>query len=80
MIPNPTDEIKAIRRKLAAKFDNDVHRIAEDLRLREMASGRTYVSLPSREPARNQKADKALPPTTGAPLFEGSVAMKATEV
>lgn len=29
------EEIHAIRRQIAAKFDNDVHRILEDARLRE---------------------------------------------
>ena len=28
MIPDPNDEILAIKRRLAAQFDNDVHRIA----------------------------------------------------
>jgi len=31
MIPNPTDEIRAIKHKLAAACDNDIHRIAETL-------------------------------------------------
>ncbi len=50
MIPDPTDEIKAIRRKLAAKFDNDVRRIGADIRRQQRESGRTYVTLPKREP------------------------------
>lgn len=32
MIPDSTDESKAIRRKLAAQFDNDVSRIGADIR------------------------------------------------
>ena len=51
MTPSPTDEIKAIRRKLAARLENDIQRIAEELREHEMASGRTYITLPKREPA-----------------------------
>ena len=50
MIPDPTDEIKAIRRKLAAKFDNDVLRIGADIRREERESGRVFVTLPKREP------------------------------
>ncbi len=50
MISDPTDEIKAIRRKLAAKFDNDVSRIGADVRRQQRESGRTYIMLPKREP------------------------------
>lgn len=51
MIRDPTDEIKSIRRQLAAKFDNDVRRIGADIRRFQRESGRTYVTLPRREPA-----------------------------
>ena len=50
MIPDPTDEIKAIRWKLAAKFDNDVLRIGADIRHQERESGRIFITLPKREP------------------------------
>ena len=50
MIPDPTDEIKTIRRKLAAKFDNDVKRIGADIRREERESGRIFITLPKREP------------------------------
>lgn len=33
------EELHAIRREIAARFDNDVHRIAEDARRRQAASG-----------------------------------------
>jgi len=56
-----TEEIRAIRHQLAAAFDNDLARIAADLRQREQASGRTFVQLPKR-PARN-KAVKEISPT-----------------
>jgi hypothetical protein len=42
------EEIRAIRRELAAKFDNDLSAIMADIRRREAADGRTYVSLPRR--------------------------------
>ena len=48
MIPDPNDEILAIKRRLAALFDNDVHRIAQDVRRRQRQSGRNVVSLPPR--------------------------------
>ena len=50
MMPDPTDEIRAIRHKLAAMFDNDVRRIGADIRRQRRESGRTYLTLPKREP------------------------------
>lgn len=46
----PTDEIREIRHQLAAKFDNDLHRIVEDLMQQQRESGRTYITLPRRVP------------------------------
>ena len=46
-----TDEIRAIRRELAAQFGNDVSKILADVRQREAADGHTYVTLPKRLPA-----------------------------
>ena len=44
MIPmSPTDEIRAIRRELAARFDNDLHRIFEDIQRQQRESGRVYI-------------------------------------
>jgi hypothetical protein len=52
MVPNPiTNEIREIRHRLAAQFDNDVKRIGDDLRRREAVSGRKVVRLPRRQPA-----------------------------
>jgi hypothetical protein len=48
MIPDPNDEILAIKRRLAAKFNNDLHRIAEDIRSRQHEGEREVVSLPPR--------------------------------
>lgn len=48
MIPDPNDEILANKRRLAAKFDNDLHRIAEDVRSRQAAGDREIVSPPPR--------------------------------
>ena len=48
-----TDEIRTIRRSLAAPFGNDLDLILADIRQRECADGRTYVSLPPRVAARH---------------------------
>lgn len=49
-----TDEIRRIRRDLAAQFGNDLDLILEDIRGRECSDDRTYVSLPPRVAARKQ--------------------------
>jgi hypothetical protein len=46
MIPDPTDEIRAIKRKLAAECGNDIRRIAEESRRRQRESRRPSVSVP----------------------------------
>ena len=48
MISDPNDEILAIKRRLAAKLGNDLHRIAEDIRRRQGQSGHEVISLPPR--------------------------------
>lgn len=51
MVRNPiTEEIREIRRRLAAECDNDVYRIGAELRRRQSASGRRLVRLPKRRP------------------------------
>lgn len=47
MTPDPTEEIRAIERKLSEKFDNDIHRIAEDARRCQLESGRRAVPVPA---------------------------------
>ena len=54
-IPDPTEEIKAIRHRLGAEFDYDLDRIFADIQRRQSESGRTYVTRPSRKIA-NTKA------------------------
>lgn len=52
MVPNPiTEEIREIRHRLAAQFDNDVFRIGAETRRRQATSGRHVIRLPSRMPA-----------------------------
>ncbi len=48
MTPDPNDEILAIKRRLAARFDNDVRRIAADIRKRQGESGHEVIALPPR--------------------------------
>jgi hypothetical protein len=52
-ISSPTEEIRAIRHSLAAKFRNDLHRIIGDLCRQQRESGKEYVRLPKRTPAVN---------------------------
>lgn len=59
MIPDPNDEILVIKRHLAAQFDNDLHRIAEETRRRQRQSGRKIVSLPSRRCTPTNTTNKA---------------------
>ena len=58
MIPDPTEEIKAIRHRLGAEFDYDLERIFADIQRRQSESGRTYVTRPSRRIANNKDQDR----------------------
>jgi hypothetical protein len=42
------DEVRRVRHEHAAKFGFDLRAICDDIRARERASGRKYVSLPPR--------------------------------
>jgi len=66
MIPDPNDEILANKRRLAAKFDNDLHRIAEDIRHRQSDDDREIVSLPSRRYVPKITSNKSLQRTGAA--------------
>ena len=50
MIPNPTEEIKAIRHRMGAELNFDLNRIVDDTMRRQTESGRTYIRLPKRDP------------------------------
>ena len=52
-IPDPTEEIKAIRHRLGAAFDYDLDRIFADIQRRQAESRRTYVTRPPRRIADN---------------------------
>ena len=47
---SPTDEIRAIRQQLAARFDNDMTKIVADLMRQQRESGRKYIRLQKRTP------------------------------
>ena len=52
MVSNPiTEEIREIRHRLAAQFENDVFRIGAETRRRQAISGHRVIRLPSRTPA-----------------------------
>jgi len=57
-IPDPTEEIKAIRHRLGAELDYDLDRIVADIKRRQLESGRTFVTMPPRRIA----TSIALPP------------------
>lgn len=60
-----TEDIRRIRRELAAKFDYDLDAILADLRKREAGDGRTYISLPARRlSAGSQEPSNAPAPKT----------------
>lgn len=58
--PDPTDEIRAIKRKLAAECDFDIHRIAEQERRHQRESGRTSVALSPRPLTVEDATNKSL--------------------
>ncbi len=71
MIPDPNDEILAIKRRLAAQFDNDLHRIAEETRRRQRQSGRKVVSLPPRRCTPTDATNKAMQRSGNKPVENG---------
>ncbi|MGO8745282.1 MAG: hypothetical protein ACLQNE_04770 [Thermoguttaceae bacterium] len=48
MIPDPTDEIRSIRDRLAAACNYDVDRIVEETQRHHAESGRASITLPPR--------------------------------
>lgn len=72
MVHNPiTQEIRRIRHELAARFDNDLDRIVDDLQRQQRESGRAYIRLPKREP----RPDR---PTNPAPLPSGDTIVSSS--
>ena len=68
MIPDPTDEIRAIRNRLAAKCNYDLDRIVEETRQHQRDSGRTYGTLnpdAGAEEATNRRSRAGILPREG---------------
>lgn len=59
----PTEDIRAARHRLAAKFDNDLNRIVADLRRQQRESGWEYVTLALRPQTKINTANQSLHPT-----------------
>lgn len=49
VIPDPTEEIKAIRHRMGAGFNFDLDRIVEDIKHRQEKSGRICILLPPKK-------------------------------
>jgi hypothetical protein len=64
MIPDPTDVIRAIRDRLAAKCGYDLDRIVEETRQHQRESGRNSYS-PGPESATDETTDYRLQPSGG---------------
>ena len=62
MIPDPTDEIRAIKHKLAAECGNDIQRIVEEARRRQRESGRLSVAVPRSQPTAKKTTNDPLHP------------------
>lgn len=60
MTPTPTEEIRAIRHELAARFGNDLDQIVADLQRQQQESGREYITLPKRPPRPQRTPSKPL--------------------
>jgi len=61
MIDNPIiEEIREIRHRLAAQFDNEVYRIGAEIRRGQAASGHRVVRRPRRQPPASSTTNKPL--------------------
>ena len=79
-MPNPiTEEIRRIRRELAARFDNDLDRIVDDLQRQQRESGREYIRLPKRGPRSDQSANNAMHTSGGAMVSDSGRSIPAAE-
>jgi hypothetical protein len=65
MIPDPTDEIRAIRDRLAAASNFDVDLIVEEARRHQAESGRPAINLPP-SMAEEENATKKLMRAAGS--------------
>lgn len=64
MIHNPIiEEIREIRHRLAAQFDNDVYRIGAEIRRGQSLSGHRVVRRPRRQPVASNTTNNSVHPT-----------------
>ena len=66
-----TADIRAIRQKLAAEFNNDLDRILADLRERETQDSRCYVTLPPRRITPRSDQPSVAPKSPSPPISPG---------
>lgn len=69
MIPDPTEEIREIKRKLSDQFGNDIHSIAEDARRRQRESGRQSMTVPCANTPPLMTTNRAILPSDGGSVF-----------
>lgn len=50
MNDSPTDEVRAVRHRLAERFGNDLRRIVDDVQRQQRESGCASIRLPGRAP------------------------------
>ena len=50
------EEIRRMRDERAKKFNDDLHAICEDIRQKQISSGRTIITRPPRKPAERHVA------------------------
>jgi hypothetical protein len=60
MIPDPTNEIRAIRDRLSAACKYDVDEIVDEARRHQAESGRTYINLGSTRTAAKTTTNQSM--------------------
>ena len=65
------DEVRRIKREIAAEFNYDVHALGEHLRQLQRESGRTYVTLPPRRVEQDSTKPSVSPSDAETPSETG---------
>lgn len=63
MIPDPTNEIRAIRNRLSAACNYDVDKIVDEARRHQAKSGRTYINLAATQTDAKNTTNQRMHPT-----------------
>ena len=79
MIPDPTDEIRAIRNRLSSACNYELAKIFEETRRHQAESGRAYINLPSRRPAFEDTTNQTLEASGEAGPVDGQESSVVTE-